>query len=112
MIVDHDLEDILKKVKDGLATPYIRPMDTLTSLKLEIGYCILNRNHDIKRKVPINNIGRNDFVIIADKLLNIDINFDSSTDGYIRFWVTNINYYLKWGYDSEEDCYTLTTERK
>lgn len=100
-------DSIADLIKQSIATPYIKHKDESHA---EIGYCIVDESNKIATKIPItSNI--NMFGLNTDAIVHRYINtvsFDMTSDGYIRFWTSNVNIYLKW--EIKKDIAYLTFE--
>lgn len=106
------LSDILNNLKDNIATPYVKHI-TEGSNPAEIGYCLVNESNDVATKYIVSkdiNEFSIDFEDIDMRLRN-DISFGVTNEGYMRFWTTNITYYLKWKLQSPEEAVIIPVNR-
>jgi len=105
---DKELES---KIKESVSIPYVKIKDNNS---MEIGYCTIEVLGEVKDK----------HILLTEKQLkNIKIkSYDKETytpvfisktiDGYLRFWIDNPRYFLRWVTCRDKEDIILESKRK
>ncbi len=93
VILEND-ESILQMLDENIATPYMKIGKTIKGL-VEYGYCVVNEANEVEEKYMAK-CEYKDAIIDKSKVPGLHIYMNITNDGYIRFWIDNVNYYIKW----------------
>ena len=100
-------DELMNLVESNIATPYIK-INTHGKYPIEYGYCLVKESNEILEKNMINCDYR-DIIIDND---SVKIHMNITTDGYIRFWIDDIKFYIMWNIDAEDKRITLKVYRR
>lgn len=105
MKIINDIREIETDIRNGIATPYIKPSRLQDSELLEIGFCKVDGNRRVFIKLELKEIFNNFFY--STRETGHPLRMDSTSDGYIRFWTDSVDYYLDWDIDIKNKLYIL-----
>ena len=106
MRISTKIDEAKKDIERGIILPSIKVGDST-----KYGYCKI----DDKNCVSIHYLldcKCDDVCIVPAKNDSVDINTSITSDGYIRFWTSNVRVYLKWEYDEKHDILYLKSFRR
>jgi len=103
-------DEIINRIQDNIVTPYIRCDKSIKGI-VEYGYCIVNEANEVIEKYMIQ-CEFKDIILKQLRLFDTPINIMVTTDGYLRFWTDNVNFYLKWILNEKERNIALKVARR
>ena len=100
--VSDELDNLLES---NIATPYVRVDKSVKGL-VEYGYCLVDESNNILEKY-MSTCEHKDIIIKPLSMYDVTLHMNITEDGYIRFWISNVNFYLKWSIDESKKTITL-----
>ena len=100
--ISKDIDSIKSEIEEGIILPYLRS----NIGDPEVGYCKINSANEVVEKYMLNEECK-DISIIPYVNSKHDINISPTRDGYVRFWTSSTELYMRWKYDRTNEIMKL-----